>query len=106
MYAVVEISGKQQIVRKDEVLKVDRLCANAGDNITVNNVLALGEGESINFGNPYIEGASVIFEVLENKKDKKLIVFKKKRRKRYEVKKGHRQYLSVVRVKEINGNSI
>ena len=106
MYAVVEISGKQQIVRKDEVLKVDRLCANAGDNITVNNVLALGGGESINFGNPYIEGASVIFEVLENKKDKKLIVFKKKRRKRYEVKKGHRQYLSVVRVKEINGNSI
>ena len=106
MYAVVEISGKQQIVRPDEILKVDRLTGNAGDSITINNVLALGEGESISFGNPYIEGASVVFEVLENKKDKKVIVFKKKRRKRYEVKRGHRQHLSVVKVKEINSNSI
>lgn len=106
MYAVVEISGKQQIVRQNEILKVDRLSGNAGDSITINNVLAIGEGENINFGNPFVEGASVIFEVLENKKDKKVIVFKKKRRKRYEVKRGHRQYLSVVKVKEINSNSI
>ena len=106
MYAVVEISGKQQIVRPDEILKVDRLTGNAGDSITINNVLALGEGESISFGNPYIEGVSVVFEALENQKDRKVIVFKKKRRKRYEVKRGHRQHLSVVKVKEINSNSI
>lgn len=104
MYAVIEISGKQQIVKQDEVLKVDRLSAEAGESITITKVLALGEGETLNFGTPFITGASVVFEVLENKKDKKVIVFKKKRRKRYEVKRGHRQYLSVVKVKQININ--
>lgn len=102
MYAVIEISGKQQIVRQDEVVKVDRLSAEKGESVTVTKVLAVGEGESINFGDPFVKGASVVFEVLENKKDKKVIVFKKKRRKRYEVKRGHRQYLSVVKVKQIN----
>jgi len=104
MYAVIEISGKQQIVKQDEIIKVDRLIANAGENVTITKVLALGEGDNLNFGNPFITGASVVFEVLENKKDKKVIVFKKKRRKRYEVKRGHRQYLSVVKVKQININ--
>ncbi|HQO08690.1 MAG TPA: 50S ribosomal protein L21 [Clostridiales bacterium] len=102
MYAVIEISGKQQIVRQDEVVKVDRLTAEKGESVTITKVLAVGEGESINFGDPFVKGASVVFEVLENKKDKKVIVFKKKRRKRYEVKRGHRQYLSVVKVKQIN----
>ncbi len=101
MYAVIEISGKQQIVKKDEIIKVDRLNAEKGESVTVNRVLALGEGENMTFGTPLVKGASVIFEVLENRKDKKVIVFKKKRRKRYEVKRGHRQYLSVVKVKEI-----
>ncbi|MBU4486268.1 MAG: 50S ribosomal protein L21 [Candidatus Delongbacteria bacterium] len=104
MYAVIEISGKQQIIRQDEIIKVDRLDANAGDNVTITRVLALGEGENLKFGNPFVAGASVVFEVLENKKDKKVIVFKKKRRKRYEVKRGHRQHLSVVKVKQININ--
>lgn len=104
MYAVIEISGKQQIVRKDEIVKVDRLPAEKGGEITVDRVLALGEGDSMTFGTPFVKGASVIFEVLENKKDKKVVVFKKKRRKRYEVKKGHRQHLSVVKVKEIVNN--
>ncbi|MDD3044338.1 MAG: 50S ribosomal protein L21 [Candidatus Delongbacteria bacterium] len=101
MYAVIEISGKQQIVKKDEIIKVDRLNAEKGESVTVNRVLALGEGENMTFGTPLVKGASVIFEVLENRKDKKVIVFKKKRRKRYEVKRGHRQYLSVVKVKDI-----
>jgi large subunit ribosomal protein L21 len=104
MYAVIEISGKQQIVRADEILKVDRLSANAGESVTVNKVLALGEGENMTFGDPFVTGASVIFEVLENRKDKKVIVFKKKRRKRYEVKKGHRQHLSIIKVKQIINN--
>ncbi|HXK49501.1 MAG TPA: 50S ribosomal protein L21 [Clostridiales bacterium] len=104
MYAVIEISGKQQIVKKDEIIKVDRLNAEKGESVTVSRVLALGEGENMTFGTPLVKGASVIFEVLENRKDKKVIVFKKKRRKRYEVKRGHRQYLSVVKVKEIINN--
>ncbi len=104
MYAVIEISGKQQIVKKDEIIKVDRLNAEKGESVTVSRVLALGEGENMTFGTPLVKGASVIFEVLENRKDKKVIVFKKKRRKRYEVKRGHRQYLSVVKVREIINN--
>lgn len=104
MYAVIEISGKQQIVKKDEIIKVDRLDAEKGENVTIDRVLAVGEGENMTFGTPLIKGASVVFEVLENRKDKKVIVFKKKRRKRYEVKRGHRQYLSVVKVKEIVNN--
>ena len=101
MYAVIEISGKQQIVRPGETLKTDRLKVVEGEKFTAGNVLALGEGENLTFGNPYIEGASVVFDVLENKKDRKVVVFKKKRRKRYEVKRGHRQHLSVLKVKEI-----
>jgi large subunit ribosomal protein L21 len=102
MYAVIEISGKQQIVRQDEIIKVDSVKAEKGATVTINKVLAYGEGEKLNLGNPYLEGASVDLEVLENKKDKKVIVFKKKRRKRYEVKRGHRQHLSVVKVTRIN----
>lgn len=102
MYAIIEISGKQQIVKSDEIIKVDRLSANPGEEVTIKNVLALGEGESLNIGQPFVEGASVVFEVLENRKAKKVMVFKKKRRKGYEVKKGHRQSLSILKVKQIN----
>ncbi len=101
MYAVIEISGKQEIVRPGEIIKTDRLKVEQGADFTVSNVLAVGEGEDLTFGSPYVEGASVVFDVLENKKDRKVVVFKKKRRKRYEVKRGHRQHLSVLKVKEI-----
>ena len=102
MYAVIKINGKQQLVRENEIIKIDRVAYNAEETLTVNEVLALGEGESIKFGTPFISGASVLLKVLENKKDKKIIVFKKKRRKRYEVKKGHRQHISVLKVEKIN----
>jgi len=98
---VVEISGKQQLVKENETIKIDRLPYNDGDEFEIKNVLAIGEGESTSFGTPYLEGASVKFSVVQNKKDKKVIVFKKKRRKGYEVKRGHRQYLSVVKVEKI-----
>jgi len=102
MYAVIEISGKQQIVKKDEIIKVDRLNAEKGESVTVNRVLALGEGENMTFGTPLVKGASVIFEVLENRKDKKgHCVQKRKEESATKSKRGHRQYLSVVKVKEI-----
>ena len=101
MYAVIEISGKQQIVKQDEVLKVDRLKAETGESVTITKVLALGEGGNLNFGNPFISGASVVFEVLENKKDKKVIVFKKKRRKNYRKSRGHRQDFSQILIEKI-----
>ena len=101
MYAVVEISGKQQLVKEGEIIKIDRLPYNDGDKFEITNVLAIGEGKDASFGTPYVEGALVKLSVVENKKDKKVIVFKKKRRKGYEVKRGHRQYLSVVKIEEI-----
>ena len=101
MYAIIKIGGKQHIVRQNEVIKVDRLAVEAGDDFEVKKVLAVGENEELNFGTPYVEGASVKFKVLENKKDKKVVIFKKKRRKRYQVKNGHRQHLSVLKVVEV-----
>ena len=101
MYAVLKLGGNQHIVKKDDVIKVNRLQFDDGAEFEINEVLAIGEGEDVTFGTPYVEGAKIQFEVLENKKDKKVIVFKKKRRKGYERKRGHRQHISVVKVKEI-----
>ncbi len=102
MYAIIKINGKQQLVRENEVIKIDRVAYSAEESLTISEVLAVGEGENLKFGAPFVAGASVELKVLENKKDKKIIVFKKKRRKRYEVKKGHRQHISVLRVTKIN----
>ncbi|PID26805.1 MAG: 50S ribosomal protein L21 [Candidatus Cloacimonadota bacterium] len=101
MYAVLKLGGNQHIVRKDDIIKVNRLQFDNGAEFEINEVLAIGEGEDVTFGTPFVEGAKIKFEVLENKKDKKVVVFKKKRRKGYERKKGHRQHISVVKVKEI-----
>jgi len=102
MYAIIKINGKQQLVRENEVIKIDRVAYSAEESLTISEVLAVGEGENLKFGAPFVAGASVELKVLENKKDKKIIVFKKKRRKRYEVKNGHRQHISVLRVTKIN----
>ncbi|MBN1970862.1 MAG: 50S ribosomal protein L21 [Candidatus Delongbacteria bacterium] len=101
MYAVVKLGGNQHIVKQNDIIKVNRLSFEDGAEFEINEVLAVGEGEDVQFGTPFVEGSTVKFVVLENKKDKKVIVFKKKRRKRYERKKGHRQHISVVQVKEI-----
>ncbi len=101
MYAVLKLGGNQHIVKKDDIIKVNKLHFDDGAEFEINEVLAIGEGEDVTFGTPFVEGAKIQFEVLENKKDKKVIVFKKKRRKGYERKRGHRQHISVVKVKEI-----
>lgn len=102
MYAVVKIGANQHIVRKDEILKVNKLADEAGQDITIDKVLAVGEDANLVFGTPFVDGAFVKLHILENKKDKKVLVFKKKRRKGYERKKGHRQHISVVKVTEIS----
>lgn len=74
-----------------------------GDTVTIDTVLAVGEGESIKFGTPTVEGASVEAKILENKRGKKVNVFKKRRRKGYRNKRGHRQELSVIKIESIKG---
>jgi len=101
MYAVVKTGGKQYRVSKDDIMKVERLPGEAGDIITLDEVLMLGDGGDVTLGEPMISGASVAAEILEQKRDKKIIVFKKRRRQNYRRKNGHRQHLTVLRVTDI-----
>lgn len=97
MYAVIKTGGKQYKVAKNNVVKVEKLEGEAGTQVTFDNVLMLDD----KVGNPTIKGAKVTAEILEQGKDDKVIIFKKKRRQGYRRKNGHRQNVSVVRIKEI-----
>lgn len=101
MFAVVKTGGKQYRVAKDDVIKVERLPAEPGSTVTLDHVLAVQDGEAVKVGAPFVEGASVAAEVVEQGRADKIIVFKKKRRKNYRRKRGHRQHETVLRVTEI-----
>jgi large subunit ribosomal protein L21 len=102
MKATIKTQGRQFTVREGDVLFVNRYQdTNSGDQVTISDVLAVGEGDSMQFGAPTVEGASVQARILENKRGKKVIVFKKKRRKGYRNKRGHRQELSVIKIESI-----
>jgi len=101
MYAVVATGGKQYKVAKDETFEVEKLDAKAGDKVTLDQVIAVGEGTSLKVGSPMVEGATVVAEVVEQTRGPKLLVFKKKRRHNYRRKKGHRQDLTALKVLEI-----
>jgi large subunit ribosomal protein L21 len=103
MKATIKTQGRQFTVQEGDVLFVNRYPETQnGDAVTIDTVLAVGEGESIQFGTPLVEGASVTARILENKRGKKVIVFKKKRRKGYRNKRGHRQELSVIKIESIS----
>merc|ERR1712099_60347 len=96
MNAIVEIFGKQFKVEKDTKLFVNRLGAKEGDKVTFDNVLLLDNGSKVVVGKPTVKDAIVEAKVLKHLKDDKVIVFKKKRRKGYKVKNGHRQALTEI----------
>ena len=101
MYAVIKTGGKQYKVAEGDILKVEKLDAEAGDVVAFDEVLMLGgDGDAV-VGSPTVDGATVTGEVLDVRKDKKVLVFKKRRRQNYRRKKGHRQWLAVVSVAEI-----
>ena len=100
MYAVIKTGGKQYRVAANQVIKVERLAGEVGSTITFPEVLMVG-GETPVVGTPTVAGASVTATVLEQTRGEKLIVFKKKRRKNYRRRNGHRQHLTVVRIAEI-----
>ncbi len=102
MFAVIKTGGKQYRVEEGNVIKVEKLAGNAGDKITFDNILMAGEGSKITVGAPFVKGASVTAEVLEQTRADKIIVFKKKRRQNYRRKKGHRQHITVLRVTGIS----
>ncbi len=102
MFAIVEIAGLQYKVEQDQKLYVNRLTGEQGDKLTFDKVLMTVNG-TVTVGAPAVEGISVEVEVLDHVQADKVIVFKKKRRKGYAKKNGHRQQLTQVRVVSING---
>ena len=103
MFAVVKTGGKQYRVAKDDVIRVEKLAAEPGDKVALNDVLLIDDDGAKTVGTPVIEGAAVEAEVVEQARDKKVIVFKKKRRQNYRRKKGHRQDLTVLRITDVAG---
>ena len=105
MNAIVEISGKQFKVEKDSKLFVHRLEGKEGSKVTFDNVLLLDNGSKVTVGTPTVKGASIQAKILQHVKDNKVIVFKKKRRKGYKVKNGHRQALTEILIEKVNEKS-
>lgn len=101
MYAVVKTGGKQYRVSENDTLKVERLGGDAGDIVTLESVLMVADGETITVGAPMVDGASVAAEIIEQARDRKVIVFKKRRRQNYRRKAGHRQHYTLLKVTEI-----
>ncbi|MBK0370602.1 50S ribosomal protein L21 [Flavobacterium agrisoli] len=102
MYAIVEIAGQQFKVSKDLKVYVNRLSNEEGSKITFDKVLLVDDNGSVTLGAPAIEGASVEAKVLQHLKGDKVIVFKKKRRKGYKKRNGHRQYLTQIVIEGIS----
>ena len=101
MYAIVEMAGQQFKVAKDQKVYVHRLQEEEGKKVTFDKVLLLEDGDNVTIGAPVIEGAAVEAKVVKHLKGDKVIVFKKKRRKGYRKKNGHRQYLTEIVVEGI-----
>lgn len=101
MFAVIRTGGKQYRVQEGDVLDIERLEVEASQKVVFEEVLLIEDDKKTLIGTPFIENAAVRAEVLENFKDKKVLVFKKKRRKQYRRTKGHRQQLSRVRIEQI-----
>ena len=101
MYAIVEMAGQQFKVAKDQKVFVHRLASEEGDKVVFDNVLLLDDNGQVTIGAPAINGAAVEAKVLKHLKGDKVIVFKKKRRKGYRVKNGHRQFLTEIVIENI-----
>ena len=102
MHAVIKTGGKQYRVQEGDEFNVEKLGIDKGETITFDQVLSVGAGGDLQIGRPFVEGATVKAHVVTNGKDRKKIVFKKKRRKGYQVKRGHRQEFTRVRITEIS----
>jgi large subunit ribosomal protein L21 len=101
MFAIVEIAGQQFKVAKDQKVFVHRLAAEEGASVSFDNVLMLSDGDKVTVGAPAIDGAQVGAKIIKHLKGDKVIVFKKKRRKGYRVKNGHRQSLTQIVIESI-----
>ena len=101
MYAIVKTGGKQYRVAPQDVIEVEKLKGEPGATVVLDQVLMVATDSGLQVGTPFVDGASVACELVEQKRGPKIIIFKKKRRKHYRRKKGHRQHYTVLRVLEI-----
>jgi large subunit ribosomal protein L21 len=102
MYAIVRTGGKQYQVACGDQVRVEKLEGNVGDSIDLVDVLMVSDGDDIKIGQPVLENAKVTAKIAEQGRDKKIIIFKKKRRKGYRLKKGHRQSYTALKIEEIS----
>ena len=101
MFAIVDIAGQQFKVEEGQEVFVHRLSAETGDEITFNDVLLVSDADKVQVGKPHLKGAAINATILSHDKGDKVIVFKKKRRKGYKVKNGHRQYFTKIKIDSI-----
>ena len=102
MLAVFKTGGKQYSVKAGQILKVEKLEGKKGDSISFKDVLAVSENKQNTIGSPLVEGAVVEAKILDQIRDKKIIVFKKRKRQNYRSTQGHRQYLTVLKIETIS----
>ena len=102
MYAVIKTGGKQYRVSEGDLLKVEKIDGEKGSVVSFNEVLMVSKDDDIRIGKPFVEGAVVLGEIMDNAKGPKITIFKMKRRKGFRKKTGHRQSLTSLKIKEIS----
>ncbi len=105
MYAIIRTGGKQYQVATGEKLRVEKITGKVGDAVELADVLMIADGDDIKVGQPILNDALVNARIVEQDKAKKILVFKKKRRKGYRVKRGHRQLFTALEITDILSNS-
>ena len=101
MYAIIQTGGKQYRVSPGDVLRVERLPGERGEQVVLDQVLLVGDDQELKIGQPLVENASVKGQILSQGKAKKILVYKKKRRKNYRRTQGHRQLYTALQIQEI-----
>jgi len=104
MFAVIKTGGKQYKVAENDVITVERLEGEAGDTVTLGDVLMVGEGADVTVGAPLVDGAKVTAEIVEQGRGPKIVIFKKRRRQNYRRTKGHRQLLTTLKVTGVSAS--
>jgi large subunit ribosomal protein L21 len=102
MYAVIKTGGKQHKVSEGDIISIEKINGSRGDTVSFNEILMISKDDDIKVGTPYLEGANVSGEIMEQTKGHKINVFKMKRRKGFKKKTGHRQKLTRMKIKAIS----